>query len=1054
MHVGPYLLTERLGRGTTGIVWAGRHQRTGRKIAIKIASRTVSSPSLRQLFVSEAHTLARLHHPNIIHIYDCGTVTPKEAREDLIAGQPWLVMERMSGETLQAIRGRRPWRELVPLLMRLLSALSHAHARGVLHLDLKPDNVLLGQKPDSLRLSDFGLAISQLPHNRSVAAPALSAGTPTYMAPEQIRRDWPLLGPWTDLYALGVMTWALAAGRAPFRGETDAVLTAHLEAALPPLPPHAAWAEGLDAWLRRATAKSPRARFRSAAEALAALPGRTPAPVVHRRRPWIGLSLAHQRKPALVGRGQELSQLSRLLSATQADGNARVAVIRGRAGTGKSHLAEAAATQAAELHGATFISAGHSQISSPHDGIAPALARHLRCVDLGGEALDNHLDVLLGVPADPANRRVRRELLRPASEPLEPIPRHDALAQILTQLGSVAVLVIDDVQWGLDAISFARHLMGQPVPVLIVLTAQEEALSGERIARAALRNLQGTEGCKTVSLAPLPTTMREALVDSVLTLSPALRAAVAQHCEGYPIYAVQLVRDWASRSMLRAGPEGFERVKGASLSLPASLAAVWQGTISQVLSVRPPSEGIALEVAAVLGRRVSRDEWVAICHQQGCTPSRELLELLIQRNLIRPRPGGFAFVHGMLRESLAQRAEAEGRLRQHHVAAARWLQAHGTPRDTERAAGHLIQARAFEHALELLQKAIALRRQRGEIDHCRVLLERYEKTLQDLRLPRHDRRWAAGLILRSRLEGTLGEIGHQIEAANALIERANQQGWVRERCLGQIALCAAYRRQGRYHLALELSAEVLRAARQLRDPPLFARAALAQGLCLKNRGRSQEATHLLEQAVMAARHSSEPPLLASVLLSYGYALLRGGQLDDAEPPIREAEALFTRENVTVGAANCANARGELLRLRGDILGAALAYRNAVEGHVGTAHLHVSRLNLCICLEQCGEPAAALEIINTSLPELRRLGWENLIGAAHTLALPCAAALKDWTTWDRHLQAAEDSLCISGFIDQDIETAAARGAQLAALAGQRARAARAQALARMQRLERR
>ena len=153
--------------------------------------------------------------------------------------------------------------------------LGSAHARGILHRDLKPDNVLFAGQNDvrgGLRLVDFGLAF--LDEGQDDADERKAAGTPRYMAPEQLLSHWRDFGPWTDLYALGCLAWQLCTGETPFQSMRDfrQLLRAHLHMAPPAFKPIFKVPKSFEVWLRTLLAKRRTDRFPFAADALSALP--------------------------------------------------------------------------------------------------------------------------------------------------------------------------------------------------------------------------------------------------------------------------------------------------------------------------------------------------------------------------------------------------------------------------------------------------------------------------------------------------------------------------------------------------------------------------------------------------------------------------------------------------------------------------------------------------------------------------------------------------------------------------------------------------------------
>ncbi len=261
-----------------GEVFHAVHLERNLPVAIKILNaRRARDPEFRTALRQEIRAVARLHHPGVIMVFDCGDV-PAEIEEKthqrFIEGSSWLAMELASYSLQDVDRAALDWWHVRNILVRILDALSHSHARGVIHRDLKPANVLFveGRDGRQIRLTDYGLAHAlDEPPEQDFLARKIS-GTPRFMSPEQITGQWRDHGPWTDLYALGCMAYWLVDGEPPFSGEnTDEILESHLTAPLPPL--HAPFDVPLDfgIWLGRLLAKSPSDRYERAADAARAL---------------------------------------------------------------------------------------------------------------------------------------------------------------------------------------------------------------------------------------------------------------------------------------------------------------------------------------------------------------------------------------------------------------------------------------------------------------------------------------------------------------------------------------------------------------------------------------------------------------------------------------------------------------------------------------------------------------------------------------------------------------------------------------------------------------
>jgi len=263
-RVGPFVLERPLATRAMGEVWAAVHEPSGVPVAVKfLARKHATDPRAVAAFRAEARALAAVEHPGVVRIHHYGIAE---------GGVQFFAMERAPGGTLADLAARD---DVPAILLSLLDALAHVHARGLVHRDLTPGNVLLWRVPGLAtrwgalvpgvlaKIADFGLATSI---GSSEPPPARARGTPQYMAPEQFAKELRDEGPWTDLYALGCIAIRLLTGKPPFAGRS----WKDLELAHRTMEPPAV--EGrLGAWLGRLLAKEPRDRFGSAADAAWAL---------------------------------------------------------------------------------------------------------------------------------------------------------------------------------------------------------------------------------------------------------------------------------------------------------------------------------------------------------------------------------------------------------------------------------------------------------------------------------------------------------------------------------------------------------------------------------------------------------------------------------------------------------------------------------------------------------------------------------------------------------------------------------------------------------------
>ncbi len=281
VHLGPFRLTTTIGAGGMATVWHALHEGSGLGVAVKVMQGAQArDPRFVAAFNEEVRHAASLAHPSIVTVLDYGRVPAEVGDSGLVPDSPYLVIELAEAGSLDQHPLPLAWETLDATLTTLLDALAHAHARGVLHLDLKPANVLCtGPDASGLRLSDFGLARA---FQEAPDAATLAGGTPEFMPPEQVERRWRDQGPWTDLYALGCMAWQLATGRFLFRVPGDPVATArlHVSPNRPVLFDPPGMPEGFAAWVARLTAWDPAERPPHAAAALRELHALRDAPLV------------------------------------------------------------------------------------------------------------------------------------------------------------------------------------------------------------------------------------------------------------------------------------------------------------------------------------------------------------------------------------------------------------------------------------------------------------------------------------------------------------------------------------------------------------------------------------------------------------------------------------------------------------------------------------------------------------------------------------------------------------------------------------------------------
>jgi serine/threonine-protein kinase len=287
LSVPSYTVGERLGEGGFGEVFRARHAVIGREVAIKVLHAKYSKDSEAVArFVAEARAVNQISHPGIVEIFDFG---------ELPDGRAYCVMELIHGKTLRDVlreRTRLPLADALPILRGIAEAIDAAHAAGIAHRDLKPDNVFVTN--DGVKVIDFGLA--KLTHENSAPITETGAvfGTPLYMSPEQCRGK-AVTGA-TDAYSFGVLAYHVLVGEPPFSGEALDLALHHLNDQ--PAPPSER-AEGLNARVDRVVlalmAKDPAQRPVSLVDAIAAIAGDAALPAKPRtplRWRWLAAGAA------------------------------------------------------------------------------------------------------------------------------------------------------------------------------------------------------------------------------------------------------------------------------------------------------------------------------------------------------------------------------------------------------------------------------------------------------------------------------------------------------------------------------------------------------------------------------------------------------------------------------------------------------------------------------------------------------------------------------------------------------------------------------------------
>jgi serine/threonine protein kinase len=258
--VGRYEILREIGRGGMAVVYVARQSDLDRHVALKeLGAFHSADPAFAERFLRESRVAGALNHPNIVTVHEY-------FEHD---GTPYIAMEYLPRGSLRPLIGQLSLAQIAGVMEGLLSGLSHAAARDIVHRDLKPENLMITAE-GRIKIGDFGIAKAyrQVATGQFLTATGTTVGTPAYMAPEQaMAKD---IGPWTDLYSVGVIAYELLVGNVPFH-DTDAPVAILLRHVNDPIPPPRSINPDLDPglaeWLEALLEKSPSDRTGSAEEA-------------------------------------------------------------------------------------------------------------------------------------------------------------------------------------------------------------------------------------------------------------------------------------------------------------------------------------------------------------------------------------------------------------------------------------------------------------------------------------------------------------------------------------------------------------------------------------------------------------------------------------------------------------------------------------------------------------------------------------------------------------------------------------------------------------------
>ncbi len=1127
LQIGPFHLVRPIGQGGMATLWSATHVEHDIDVAIKI----LTGERLRQqrfvdAFRREVRAVARMNHPHIVRVFDYGKISEAVAQASqgkLVAGSPFMAMELADATLGNVNHAHLNWPTIHIILMHVLDGLAHTHARGLVHRDIKPDNILVmnDESGAKLKLTDFGIA--QVIENERLlrASDEITTGTPRYMAPEQIRGQIRDQGPWTDLYAVGCLAHWLVSRNPPYSGATtQEIFRGHLQKERPPLDAIIDVPAGFERWTSQLLARRPSDRFRRAADAAAALASfagelsDTPKPVGTRRSDgcsseltiaeesgatrlvntiseslsgdesvgssqvlspetvaarlpvdWredsrepepiklagVGLKLFELREIPLVGRHQLRDELWARFSDTVHTKRPHFVMLSGPAGIGKTRLARWLGHQTHEMGVATVLTAHHSPIGTESQGLRQMAAEHLRCHGCGKEEILNRLREFYGVHGsvesdDLYECLVLTELLSPTDgsqcdteqqslQRLRPRQRWVVWRRLFQRLAQSRPLVVlvDDIQWGVETLQFIRFVLDEAhhdLPVLFVATTRADLLGDNPMAHELVSQIIARPCCQRLEVGALPASDHRHLVEQLLRLEPTLATEICRRTEGNPLFAIQLVGDWIERDLLVTGDTGFRlREYRQQPTLPDEIHQLLVGRLEKLIGEptdqQPVSEArIALELGATLGRDVDRQEWKVLCDVAGVEAPDELIETLASHRLLRAETSHWSFAHGALRDTVLRIAEEANRLCDHHRRCIEMFERRydtDQPAITPRIARHLLAAREFEQALEPLRGAIAHYTVTKDYETAQRYFELYQEACQKLRLGDDDRRTVQGWFEGVELYLSWWKRDRAAELIDKCQRLCEANGWDNLLAWVRWAQLRLVREQARYREAIELGEQALQQFRKHEDRVGIIRCHLSLAKTYNSKGDYRRGLQLAEKARERFQPEDERDLLAAAWLTSGISYANLERFDTAKEHYRRSKQISHERGNLSKVGICLNNMGELCRRQGKLEEATQYYLEAIMVHrrVGVGHTDVPRFNLALMRLHDGDFEGALSPLMSAFDNATAHGREVFAGVCCAGLAAAVAGLERWEDFDRHHEQMKQRLVDTDFVDPDL-----------------------------------
>jgi serine/threonine protein kinase/tetratricopeptide (TPR) repeat protein len=682
-----YQIESQLGQGGMGTVYRAHDSLLNRNVAIKMLSAQGLGTEGRARMIAEAQAAAKLNHPNIVTVFDAGEVD----------STPFVVMELISGATLRDAPALS-LEDVIKTASQICDALDHAHTNGIIHRDLKLENIFLTQT-GKIKLVDFGLARStEAPH---ITQEGAIVGTFAYIAPELIQGQ--PASAQSDLYAFGVMLYELVTGRVPFTGDNlMTIISQHLH--VTPVPPstyNANISPALELLILRLLAKQPSDRPASAVDARDAL-DRISAQTAN-TTPSAPTRLEQIVRGSFIGREREFSEANAQWQKA-IGGQGSVLLISGEPGIGKTRLARELISLAGLSRGLTLVGECYAEGGMPYAPIARILQQAF-----DSDSLHQTLNLPAGTIADlitiaPGLRSVFPDV--PPNPPLDPQAEQQRLYESVVRFASAlaarspVLWLVDDAHWAdSGSLGLIRHLARRTrqMPILIVLTYREVELSEARALNEVLADLNRERLAERVKLVRFSREQTSSLLKAMFAeeITPDFLEGIFRETEGNPFFVEEVCKALIEDGKIYRENGRWQRPGMDAIHVPQGVRVAIESRLERL----PASAQEALRMAAVIGREFDFETLLKAGDQTedaliDSLEAAQRAQLIVEFN--RSGRVVFSFMHALIPSAVRDSISALRVQRMYRKAAAALEAVH--PDDYEILAHHFAQGGEEEPA--------------------------------------------------------------------------------------------------------------------------------------------------------------------------------------------------------------------------------------------------------------------------------------------------------------------------------------------------------------------